>query len=341
MNAPLTTMPAAAWPEPGRDRLLHVRADGELQALSLDALPTLLRPGDLLVLNDAATLPACLAGRVRGHLVELRLAAWGADGRVPAVLMGEGSWQDDTDLRPSPPTVEVGEVIVLAEGREARVEAVDPRSPRLVRLRLPLVGDALLAWLYRHAWPVQYRYAAGPLPLAMVQTGLAGRPWSVEMPSASRPLSWQRLLALRRFGVGLAVLTHGAGLSATGDPALDARLPLPEPYEIPAATVAAVQQARARGGRVIAAGTTVVRALEAAALRGLPPGPGTAELVIDAHHPRAVVDGLITNMHGPGESHFQLASAFVPVALLARAHQQATAWGFRAHELGDVALIGV
>src|SRR5438552_18652243 len=103
------------------------------------------------------------------------------------------------------------------------------------------------------------------------------------MPSAGRPLSWEILLALRRRGARWASLTHAAGLSSTGDAALDAALPLPERYHIPAATVAAVAEARARGGRVVAAGTTVVRALEGAAATGvgdLRAGGGRADPVV-------------------------------------------------------------
>src|SRR4029079_2214736 len=124
-------------------------------------------------------------------------------------------------------------------------------SPRLVAIRFGATGDALWAALYRQARPVQYSYLAHELPLWAVQTVYAARPWAFEMPSAGRPLSWETLLALRRRGVARATLTHGAGLSATGDPAIDAALPLPDRYEIPAATVQAIADARARGGRVI------------------------------------------------------------------------------------------
>src|SRR6185503_15959730 len=104
--------------------------------------------------------------------------------------------------------------------------------------------------------PVQYSYLEGPLELWHVQTLYAGRPWAAEQPSAGRPLTASVLRALEESGVRLAALTHAAGISSTGDAALDALLPLPERYEIPAATVAAIARARAGGGRVIAIGTT-------------------------------------------------------------------------------------
>ncbi|MFO0744788.1 MAG: S-adenosylmethionine:tRNA ribosyltransferase-isomerase [Myxococcota bacterium] len=164
-----------------------------------------------------------------------------------------------TEDRPAPPELRVGEVLALA-GTTARVEAVSARSARLVTL----VFEAPDVWsaLYAHGRPVQYSYLGASLGLAAFQTPYATRPWAAEMPSAGRPLGAETLLALRRRGVGVATLTHAAGLSATGDAALDAALPLPERYDVPAATVAAIARVRAAGGRAVAVGTTVVRALE-------------------------------------------------------------------------------
>jgi S-adenosylmethionine:tRNA ribosyltransferase-isomerase len=131
-------------------------------------------------------------------------------------------------------------------------------------------------------------------------------------------------------------LTHAAGPSSTGDPALDARLPLPEAYEIPEGTAAAVGDARARGSRVVAAGTTVVRALESAWSGGrVRAGAGVARLRLDAAHALRAVDALLTGMHEPGSSHFALLTAFAPAEVLERAHAAAEAAGYRAHEFGD------
>jgi S-adenosylmethionine:tRNA ribosyltransferase-isomerase len=160
------------------------------------------------------------------------------------------------------------------------------------------------------------------------------------MPSAGRPLSWQLLAALRRRGVELAWLTHAAGLSATGDPALDAALPLPERYHIPRATAAAVHRARADGRRVIAVGTTVVRALEGAARAGQwAGGNGTTDLVLGPDSELRAVDGILTGIHAPGESHFRLLGAFAPAALLDAASRHARARGYVPHELGDLCLV--
>jgi S-adenosylmethionine:tRNA ribosyltransferase-isomerase len=224
---------------------------------------------------------------------------------------------------------------------QARVLGSAPLSPRLLRVAFDVTGDGLWAALYREGRPIQYSYARRELPLWAVQTVYAGRPWAFEMPSAGRPLSWEILLALRRRGVRWAALTHAAGISATGDPAIDAALPLPERFEIPAATVAAIEEARRRGGRVLAVGTTVVRALEGAVAGGgeLRATAGITDLRIGPRHRLRVVDGILSGVHAPDESHFALLGAFAGADLLRRAWAWASARGFRAHELGDAMLV--
>jgi len=174
-----------------------------------------------------------------------------------------------------------------------------------------------------------------------VQTAYAARPWAFEMPSAGRSLSWEILLALRRRGVRWASLTHGAGLSATGDPTIDAALPLPERFDIPANTVRAIGETHAQGGRVVAVGTTVVRALEGASARagGLQAGVGETDLHIDAGYRPRIVDGIFTGIHATPETHFALLGAFAPRALLVAALAVTEAGGFLTHELGDAMLI--
>ncbi len=318
---------------------------GGLRETRTRALPAFLAPGDLLVVNDAATLPASLAGADgAGRPVEARLVAARGERRFAAVLLGAGDWRQRTEDRPAPPELPVGASLRFGARGElgARVVARSSLSPRLVDLEFAVAGDALWAALYAVGRPVQYSYLAHDLPLWAVQTAYAARPWSFEMPSAGRPLSWELLLALRRKGVRWAALTHAAGLSATGDPGLDAALPLAERYQIPAATVRAVGEARARGGRVVAVGTTVVRALEgAAATHGgaLRAGDGETDLrITPAFRPR-IVDGILSGAHAPAESHFQLLSAFAGPALLAAAADHAERAGFLTHELGDSMLV--
>jgi len=139
-----------------------------------------------------------------------------------------------------------------------------------------------------------------------------------------------------------ASLTHAAGLSATGDPALDAALPLPERYDIPAATVRAIAATRARGGRVVAVGTTVVRALEGAAEAGggtLHAWEGVTDLKITPTFRPRIVDGVLSGAHAAHESHFALLAAWAGPELLAEAAQQADRAGFLTHELGDAMLV--
>jgi S-adenosylmethionine:tRNA ribosyltransferase-isomerase len=316
------------------------------------ALPVLLAPGDLLVVNDAATLPASLRGTDEaGRPVEARLLAarggWRVEAGSPpptrfvAVLFGAGDWHTRTEDRPPPPELAEGArlrfgALAATVGRQATL------SPRLVELRFDDDGDALWAALYKEGRPVQYAHLAHDLPLWAVQTVYATRPWAFEMPSAGRPLSWEILLALRRRGVRWASLTHAAGLSATGDPAIDAALPLPEAFEIPPATARAVAETRAHDGRVVAVGTTVVRALEGAAQQhggAIRAGRGETDLrITPAFRPR-VVDGILSGAHAAHESHFQLLAAFAGSDLLAAAAAHAERAGFLTHELGDSMLV--
>ena len=318
-------MSPSPTPRSGRlNRLLAVDPDaGTWRDLAVAQLPMLLGPGDLLVLNDAATLPAVLFGRAHGVDIELRLA--GPPQAGWAVLFGPGDWRQDTDLRPPPPPVAPGDLLRL-HGGDVRVLEVSPRSPRLVRVAVPL------AQLYAFGTPVQYSYMTGALPLSAVQTPYAGRPQAVEMPSAGRPLDQGLREAVGARGARIVALTHAAGLSSTGDAALDAALPLPERYEIPAATWRAVEAA----DRVIAVGTSVVRALESAA-RG--PLAGVTELRLGPGTELKVVHGLLSGMHEPGESHFQLMAAFADLGLLRKAVGYAAARGYGNHEFGDSTLV--
>jgi len=305
------------------------------------ALPRLLRAGDLVVVNDAATLPGSLPGQTAGGVgFELRLSGPVDAGRLSGVLLGPGDHHTRTEHRPPPPRIVRGERVTVA----AMPATVLNAAGRRVELAVHGDGDALWQALYAAGAPVQYAHRSERLALWSVQTAYAGRPWAAEMPSAGRPLTWDTVLGLRRAGVAVAALTHAAGLSSTGDDALDRALPWPERYEIPVRTVHAVHEAQARGGRVIAIGTTVVRALEAAARAegdgaSIRIGSGVATLRLDAGYRPRVVSGLVSGLHVPGESHFELLSAFAPADQLARAIALAAAHGLSGHELGDACLI--
>lgn len=331
---------SASWPrpEPAAERLLVVDADGGRVAhASFGDLPRLLAPGDLVVVNDAATLPASLRGTARGAPVELRLAAGDvASGVVTAVLFGAGDFRTRTEDRPPPPRLDPGDVVRL-DGLAAEVVGSDPAEPRLLSVRFDREGADLLGAIYRAGRPVQYAHVPEPLPLWHVQTTFAARPWAFELPSAGRPLTPSILRELGRRGITVEVVTHAAGLSSTGDARLDARLPLPERFDVPERTVDAVARARARGGAVVAVGTSTVRALEGAAATtgALRAGTGETSWIGSASTELRVCDAVVTGVHAPGESHFELLRAFAPDAVLDRALGEAAREGYLAHEFGD------
>jgi S-adenosylmethionine:tRNA ribosyltransferase-isomerase len=327
MSAP---HPAFAAGQAGRAdaRLLAVDPDtGDACVGVFRRLADLLEPGDVLVVNDAGTVPASLQGTLRGEPIELRLVSthpW------RGVVFGAGDWLQRTEDRPAPPPIDTGDELVL-HGLVARVTHVS--RGRLVSLAFDREGDALWAALYAAGRPVQYSYLGADLALEQVQTRYAARPWAVEMPSAGRPLSVGTLVSLKHRGVSVLALTHAAGISATGDDELDRALPFPERYEIPAATWSAVREAR----RVVAVGTSVARALEAAGRTGAL--SGVTDLVLDAGVALRVVGGLLSGVHAPGESHWRVLRAFAPDEVLDRAVDVAARAGLVTHEFGDATLI--
>jgi S-adenosylmethionine:tRNA ribosyltransferase-isomerase len=322
--------------------LLLDRRTGHFRDSGIPELPNVLRPGDLLVVNDAATLPASLSARgPSGAPVEIRLIHHLAESDWKAILMGAGSWRIPTELRDLPEIVGVGSHLAIADGFSAEVLHVAPESQHLVTLRLSRRGMDMWAGIYAYGRPIQYSYLDGDLQLWSVQTVYASRPWAAELPSAGYPLAWSILLELKRRGIGIVWLTHAAGLSTTSDEDLDARLPFPERFEIPQSTIDAIGSTHKSGGRVIAVGTTVVRALEGcAALKGnLRPGQGETDLVLDRRFQLQVVDGLLTGIHDPAQSHFRLLRAFADEAVLRKAWRHALEAGYQCHEFGDVCLL--
>src|SRR5436309_776499 len=217
-------MKPATWPraDPLAERLLVLDpSEPGYRDARVGDLPAYLRAGDLLVVNDAATLPASLpATAPSGRAMEVRLAGEREDGSWDAVLFGEGDWRTPTERRPPPDPPARGDVLVFAGGLTAKVERISAISPRLVELRFNEGGSAFWSALYRIGRPVQYSYLEGELALWRAQTRYGARPWAAELPSAGRPLTWGLMRDLTRAGVRLAAVTHACGLSSTGDPAL-------------------------------------------------------------------------------------------------------------------------
>ena len=338
-------MMSATRPPPHRQDvglLVVDSVNGAMRDERFSVLPQILQKGDVVVVNDAATLPGALEGHIQKRPIEVRLVGPRPSGTWSAVLFGNGSWRQRTEDRLPPPRVAVGDRIVVPPALNARVARVSTMSPRLVELDFDCSGATLWTAIYRSGKPIQYSHLSEQQPLWSMQTVYAARPWAAEMPSAGRPLTWQLIHELRQEGIGVVRLTHATGLTATGDRALDAALPLPERYQLPPKTVQAIRRARAVGGRVVAVGTSVVRALEGnAQVHGgdLCPGEYETDLVISADHRLAVVDGIVSGMHQPGESHYDLLGAFTAPDVLEKSFLHAVRYGYRTHEFGDVTLI--
>lgn len=322
-------------------KLLVVDAAGGLQHTDRAELVHYLRRGDVLVANDSATIPGSLHGthEATGEEIEIRLAgrgslATGDVGEVTAVAFGSGDHRTPTEDRPPPPELLPDDRLLLGPLRATVLRSLG--HPRLLALAFAGTTEEIWAGIARHGRPIQYAHVDERLALWDVWTRVASLPVSFEPPSAGFLLDWKLLASLQKRGVRFATLTHAAGISSTGDPALDRRLPLDEPYRIPQSTVRAIRQTTAEGRRVIALGTTVTRALEhAASCGGLSAGEGVADQRLGPESELRVVDAIVSGAHEPGESHYELLRAFTGDAVLRRISAALDDHGYRTHEFGD------
>jgi S-adenosylmethionine:tRNA ribosyltransferase-isomerase len=336
----------AAVQRPIDAKLLVVDSQRNLIHVPRTAFVEFLRPNDLVIANDAATLPASLTGihQPTGKTVEVRLA--GRRSLDPmdvksfsAIVFGEGDFHLRTEDRPLPPALQLGDALVLGPLR-ATVEA-RLGHPRLVSLLFDGAPDQIWAGLASHGKPIQYSHLQTSLELWDVWTRIAGPPVAFEPPSASFILDWHVLAGIRKHRAAFATITHAAGISSTGDEDLDRLLPFDEPFHIPVATANAVELTRRRGGRVIAVGTTVVRALEAAATDDgqLRSGEGVAKGKIGPATRLRVVEAILSGTHEPGTSHYELLRAFLEDSTLERATSELITHNYKTHEFGDSVLI--
>src|SRR5215472_7003271 len=280
----------------------------------------------------------------RLRIIEVRLA--GRHSVAPndvhefcAIVFGAGDFRTRTEDRAAPPHLSPGDQLLLGP-LKANVNRL-LGHPRLVSLCFQDPPDGVWAGIAHHGRPIQYSHVQAPLAMWDVWTPIAGPPVAFEPPSAGFALDWRSLALMRARGVRFTTLTHAAGISSTGDPQLDNLLPLDEPFSISAMTAAAVNAARTHGGRVIAIGTTVVRALEAAGVdngkvRG---GSGVATGRIGAGTKLQIVDAILTGAHEPGTSHHVLLGAFLDETRLRRIDAELAANHYRTHEFGDSLLI--
>ena len=338
------TMRAATLPvqRPHDARLLVVDRHGHIEHRPRHAFVELLRPGDCVIANDAATLPASLHGihRRSGAVIEIRLAGRASlDSqdvkRFTAIVFGAGDFRTPTEARAAPSVLASGDRLSFGTLEASVVRMLD--HPRLVELQFH--ADAARIWeaLAQHGKPVQYAHLHEALVLWDVWTPIAAQPVAFEPPSAGFVLDWRSIDAMQTRGIPFATLTHAAGLSSTGDAALDRRLPLDEPYRIPAATTALIAATRARQGRVVAIGTTVVRALEHAAIDSgaVRAGEGVATQRIGPQTQLHVVDVIVSGTHEPDTSHYALLRAFTDTLTLQGVSEELEAHRYRTHEFGD------
>lgn len=314
---------------------LMVAAEGSVHHGRFRDLPQFLRPGDLLVINTSATLPAAADGRREGG------AAVSVHFSAP---LGRHDWV--VELRPDPDLLRgpvrdgrAGETVLLAGGAVLTLGNGFPNAERTTGSRLwrARLDSEVLDYLDRYGRPIRYGYVPRQWPLDAYQTVYATQPGSAEMPSAGRPFTPLLLTRLVASGVAVAPLVLHTGVSS-----LDAdEAPYPERYEVPPATARLVNHTRATGGRVIAVGTTVVRALETMTLDDgtITAGSGWTELVLTADRPTRAVTGILTGLHAPGASHLQLLEAVAGLERVQQAYDAAVRHGYLWHEFGDSCLL--
>jgi S-adenosylmethionine:tRNA ribosyltransferase-isomerase len=308
------------------------RSSGAVRHHAFKDLPELLDPGDLLVVNVSATLPAAIAGRrrdgsdVRIH-VSTRAPQLDPSWRVVEVRSANGARPGRGHPR---------EMIALEDDATLDLVAPYASGARLMLARFDEV-ESVEDYLARHGEPIRYGYARRTWPLSAYQNVYATVPGSAEMPSAGRPISHELITALASRGVQIAPIVLHCGVSSPErhEP------PFPEQFEVPEPTARLVNAVRRWGGRVIAVGTTVVRALETVAdplgrVRGR---SGWTGLVIGPDRGVHSVDGIITGWHEPEASHLQMLEAIGGRELLDRSYREALAREYLWHEFGDSHLI--
>lgn len=328
----------AEWRGLARDdvRLLIARPDGIIHARFRE-LGAHLRRGDLLVVNDSATEPRELDAVVPGtaadrpvvaHLAQpVDAAAW-----VVELRTAPDAGRPILDAAPGTEVI-AGPVHLRLLAPYPATSSPTGRGNRLWRAEVR--GD-IRAELARVGRPIAYGYLDRRFPLTAYQTVFGVRPGSAEMPSAARPFSHPLVTGLIARGIQLAPITLHTGVSSQES----GEAPLPEWFQVTETTARLVRATQQAGGRVIAVGTTVTRALESAVEGGVPVAArGWTDRVITPGRPPQVVDGLITGWHDPHASHLLLVEAVAGRALTQAAYDAAVAEGYLWHEFGDVALL--
>ena len=309
----------------GRDdvRLLVTSGPhGAATHATFDDLPSFVERDDLLVVNSSATVPSALE-------------AWGAEGSF--TLSVSTRLPDGTSVvEPRRHAARVGEVLSLPGGASASLLGRYRDSQRLWLACFAGTGD-IIEYLYRWAKPISYQHMRGEWPIEAYQTVYASEAGSAEMPSAGRPFTRGMFDRLRASGVGIASIVLHAGVSS---PERD-EPPYAEQFRVPDETAVRVRRARARGGRVIAVGTTVVRALESAATgpSRIAAATGWTERVVSPAAPVRIVDAMITGLHEPRSTHLAMLEALAGAEHVDAAYRAAIDGRYLWHEFGDSHLI--
>ena len=309
--------------------LVAHRSGARLVHATFSDLPRFLDVGDLVVVNTSGTLAAAVdATSPDGTRLAVHLST-----RLPADLWVVELRQGDAPYSGG----RAGDVLVLPDA--GSVELLAPYAPSSGRLwvtslRLP---HPLLTYLAVHGRPIRYGYVRGSWPITMYQNVYATEPGSAEMPSAGRPFTPEVLTRLVAKGVGVVPIVLHTGVSSLESH----EAPYPERYRVPRHSAHAVNDTHRQGGRVVAVGTTVVRALETVVDgRGhVHPGEGWTETVVTPERGVRAVDGLLTGWHEPEASHLDLLEAVAGRQLVELSYRAALDEGYLWHEFGDVELI--
>jgi S-adenosylmethionine:tRNA ribosyltransferase-isomerase len=312
-------------------RLLVSLGAGEPIDSTFQQLGRFLHAGDVIVVNRSATIPAALDGRLPdGEPVVVHLSGT-LPGEVGLVEVRQPDAGSTVPLR-----LDHAVPIELLGGGRVELLTRFSHSERLW-LASVVVNAPLLAYAAAHGRPIRYRHVPRDWPLGCYQTVFAREPGSAEMPSASRPFSPELVTELVAGGVLIVPLVLHTGVSSLEG----GERPYPERYQVGGPTATAINATRHDGGRVVAAGTTVVRALATVTDdRGVVhPGRGWTDVVVTPDRPVRAVDGLLTGWHEPESSHLLMLQAFADPVVLGRAYHAALERGYRWHEFGDSHLI--
>ncbi|MBB6453850.1 S-adenosylmethionine:tRNA ribosyltransferase-isomerase [Salirhabdus euzebyi] len=317
------------WTKGKRDqvRLMVMKRDnGERYHDQFSNIASYFKKGDLLVFNNSRTIPPVLEGKSPIGEVEIRLSRKLSNHEWEVLIVN--------------PDYHIGLSIHFPGNLKGTIVDYSKNRP-LVIMSFNQSGSNLFNAIYQIGKPIRYEYIKKPLPLEAYQTVYGTVPGSVELASAGRAFSWELLTELKRKGIQIAFLSLHAGLSYYEKDRWPSPEEHPEPFNIPKETADLINETKKQGGRVIAVGTTVVRALESAVnkFQTVESMDTVTNLYIYKGFSLKVVDGLLTGLHEPEASHLDMLAAFIKEDFLFAAYEEAIHYNYLWHEFGDMNLI--